>query len=111
MDKEEYNAYMRKYFKEHGGNQAFKRMVRNLRLEVINKLGGKCIKCGFNDTRALQLDHINGGGRQELLRCGTHYAMFKKILENPEGHQILCANCNWIKRHEKCEYRSGSYKV
>ena len=36
------------------------------RLKILKFLGNKCIKCGFNDWRALQVDHVNGGGRKEL---------------------------------------------
>ena len=26
---------------------------------------GKCMICGFTDPRALQIDHVNGGGAKE----------------------------------------------
>ena len=35
------------------------------RKEMIKLLGNTCIKCGFSDIRALQVDHINGGGSNE----------------------------------------------
>jgi hypothetical protein len=68
---------------------------------VLTFLGGKC-KCGFSDFRALQIDHKNGGGCAELksLNWQNYHT---KVLENPNDYQILCANCNWIKRHEKNE--------
>lgn len=63
----------------------------------------KCQKCGFSDIRALSIDHINGGGR-------AHRQSVKKIyrwlIRNnfPEGFQVLCMNCQFIKREENQEY-------
>jgi len=76
-------------------------------MKAITKLGGKCAICGFSDERALQIDHIKGGGIQDVKKHGNHYTMYKHILENPDGYQVLCANCNWIKRHRNHELPSG----
>jgi len=78
-----------------------------IRQFVIDHLGGKCVKCGFSDTRALQIDHVSGGGKQELstLKGGKYY---KQVIKDQTGkYQLLCANCNWIKRIENGEV--GSY--
>ena len=75
---------------------------RKQRLEVLDLLGGQCTECGFADKRALQIDHIGGGGgleRRDIGGSGIH----KRILDGVSGYQLLCANCNWIKRHEKKE--------
>jgi hypothetical protein len=85
------------------------RLVQNARNECFNLLGRKCVKCGFEDMRALQIDHIDGGGLEEKKKLGT-YKMYKKILNHPELYQILCANCNWIKRHENNELRGRRKK-
>ena len=75
-----------------------------LRLAVLKKLGEKCIQCGFADWRALQIDHVKNNGAEE--RKELHYKRFyKKILEMTqtelqENYQLLCANCNWIKKYE-----------
>ena len=83
---------------------------REARLEVVRLLGGVCVKCGFDDTRALQIDHVNGGGGQERRKV-SNQKMYTLILEEVKQgsskYQILCANCNWIKRHEKGEH--GDY--
>ena len=76
------------------------------RLVVLGKMGGKCIKCGFDDYRALQIDHINGRGCRERKESGysSNYQVLKDILNGKtEKYQLLCANCNWIKRWENNE--------
>jgi len=65
----------------------------------------KCRCCGFSDIRALQIDHIHGGGRKEVKEIGV-YAIYLKILdmsieEARKEYQVLCANCNRIKETEK----------
>lgn len=82
---------------------------RRVRKEALEILGSKCCKCGFSDIRALQIDHINGGGNRERKEKGD-YAMYKGVILNPEKYQLLCANCNWIKRHENHENGTGRPK-
>ena len=85
----------------------------SLRQKVIDSLGGKCKRCGFKDIRALQVDHINGGGYQELKKLSAKYR-YKLVLEtiktNKNKYQLLCANCNWIKRFEDKEVRGAPRK-
>lgn len=75
-----------------------------LRKAVIRKLGNKCKRCSFKDIRALQIDHIHGGGVKEL-KTLRRERMYLNILEDKEKnkYQLLCANCNWIKRYENKE--------
>jgi len=86
---------------------------REVRQKLIKMFGGKCVKCGFDDWRALQIDHINGGGnkqRQEDKRFKDQRAMLKLFMEHPEEKskcQLLCANCNWVKRYEGGERWNG----
>ncbi|MDD3412375.1 MAG: hypothetical protein PHY47_00055 [Lachnospiraceae bacterium] len=80
--------------------EAKKEFYKNKRLEVINALGDKCCRCNFDDLRVLQIDHINGGGSQERkTKSGTSYLYH--VLKNLSKYQLLCANCNWIKRYEE----------
>jgi hypothetical protein len=81
----------------------------NLRKLIIKKMGEKCVKCGFNDYRALQIDHINGGGGKERkLGRNNQGKVYRTILlssmeEIKNKYQLLCANCNWIKKCENDE--------
>ncbi len=72
--------------------------------EVHQVLGGDiCNECGFNDPRAMQIDHINGGGRADRAQFSSYYRWLDDIIDNPEKArkklQILCVNCNIIKQH------------
>ena len=76
---------------------------RQYRKDLIQALGGKCVRCGFSDERALQVDHVQNNGaqhrREKASSTGTYY---RDILKNIDSgkYQLLCANCNWIKQHE-----------
>lgn len=78
--------------------ESYRRKMR----EVHRLLGGVCAHCGFSDPRALQVDHVDGGGNAERRRIGQHQVM-KRVLAGEPGYQLLCANCNWIKLHERRE--------
>lgn len=86
-----------------------------LKQKVIDKLGGRCINhlknfgCECTDIKILQIDHVKGGGnkeRNEIISLATFY---RKVLNDNSGmYQILCSNCNILKRlqnHEIHEYR------
>ena len=74
-------------------------------------MGGKCVSCGFSDYRALQIDHINSDGKQErnLMNRRDYYPnVLASFLAKEGRYQLLCCNCNWIKRSELKEYRKRS---
>lgn len=87
---------------------------RNARNAAVEALGGKCVRCGFDDSRALQIDHINGGGTKERrngdVKGNFHKHVLQSFLKNENKYQLLCANCNWIKRSELHENR-GYVKI
>jgi len=79
---------------------------RNQRRKLLDLLGGKCAHCGFTDYRALQIDHIEGGGMKDIRSFGNMRTYYKNVMNDKTAkYQILCANCNWIKRHENNENR------
>lgn len=89
--------------------QEYMRQTRQkYRMEAFEILGGaRCKRCGLDDLRVLQIDHVNGGGRGELSRIGGGNALVHQVRREPSKYQVLCANCNWIKRHENGEYVGG----
>ena len=77
------------------------------RQEVIEFFGSKCMRCGFDDTRALQIDHIAGGGRKDRASYSSIQEFYKKVIEEKANkYQLLCANCNQIKRLQNMEHRT-----
>ena len=85
-----------------------RKLYARWREAVFAVLGNACVRCGFEDRRALQIDHVYGDAAEDRKRfCGGRYriAYFKRIIEHPDRYQILCANCNWIKRAENGEQR------
>lgn len=90
--KEEIAAYMKPYSQR-------RRLTRRLR--IIEHLGGVCGRCGIDDWRVLQVDHVLGGGRQERLSSTSGDRYYDEIMESPPGkYQLLCANCHQIKHYE-----------
>ncbi len=82
--------------------------IRNklARQKIFFVLGDKCKRCGFTDLRALQIDHVNGNGFAHRKGSeSTARGLWKAVKRDFFAFQILCANCNWIKRVELKEYR------
>lgn len=96
--------YMKKYQKTHRASvrKACRDYTARKRQAILAFMGGKCVICGFDDWRALQVDHVNGGGTKEWARVNSP-ARFEMIKANPQNYQLLCANHNWIKKYERDE--------
>ena len=77
------------------------------RASIISLFGGKCCRCGFDDWRALQVDHVNGGGNKQRKSGISLWSYYDEIESGDRSKlQLLCANCNQIKRYEEGEHRS-----
>jgi predicted amidophosphoribosyltransferase len=79
-----------------------KKVIKNLRLEVLQHYGMQCKCCGETNSNLLSIDHIEGGGRkhkENILITDKTTSLFKWIKKNnfPNGFQILCFNCNMTK--------------
>lgn len=56
---------------------------------------------GLSDPRVLAIDHRNGGGGVQR-RAGLKQAkLYRYVLSHVDEFQLLCHNCNWIKRLEE----------
>lgn len=87
------------------------------RNEILDFLGRRCAKCGFDqNVLALQIDHINGDGYVERAAVhGDGQRYYNNILKNLkidgcDKYQILCANCNIIKKYENNENKPRIYE-
>jgi len=101
-DIEAWNKKGRDYYKTSREKVLKRHQI--LRFKVLQKLGNKCVRCGFDDWRALQVDHVKNNGHEERKKLRPR-ELYEKILELPkdeleENYQLLCANCNWIKKYE-----------
>lgn len=82
-----------------------------LKIEIVNHYGGRCVYCGETDISKLSVDHVNGDGgkrRKEGIygALGAGFQLYYWLRRNkyPDGYQICCRECNWIKgnmNHEK----------
>ena len=96
-----------------------RRIAWKYREQALQALGSACVRCGFTDPRALQIDHKEGNGmaHRRALTKGKRYSgdaqtrLHKDVLANLSRFQLLCANCNWIKRHENAEDGHGPWRT
>lgn len=82
--------------------------TRNLRFALLLKFGNKCSICGYDDHRALQIDHKKNNGSIE--RKKYTWKLRKMMLkmsqkELEENYQLLCANCHTIKTYDQTWFK------
>ena len=69
------------------------------RQSILNLYGRKCSNCGYRrNERALQLDHIEGNPDPRYRGSWKLYDAILSGVLPKQSFQILCANCNFIKR-------------
>ncbi len=113
--KEERKEHRRRYYQENRerilhsprNREVRNRLRANLKREVILHYGNGeivCSRCGFKDIKALSIDHINGGGNKHRRKIKNFYYWLRKN-NFPEGYQVLCMNCQFIKKIEEDEHR------
>jgi hypothetical protein len=58
----------------------------------------------------LQIDHVNGGGRQHMKKIGVGVSFYKAIIsENfPASYRVLCANHNWKHKANLAREKAGA---
>lgn len=82
------------------------------RQEVIDRLGGKCVRCGRTDGK-LHLDHIDKS-KKKMRAADLHSVNDKKFENEIKNLQILCEDCHKEKTKESWDYstpkpRHGTY--
>lgn len=69
---------------------------------------------GAKNIWALSVDHINGGGckhTEELKKLGTNFYAWLIKNNYPKGFQVICMNCNMIKKVQNREdYRTRQFR-
>jgi len=73
----------------------------DLRSRAVAHLGGACKSCGIRDARVLCFDHIDGlkGQKRE-----SQDMVLRQVLAGSTAYQLLCHNCNHLKRFENHEF-------
>lgn len=62
----------------------------------------KCAKCGNDDYRVLEFDHLDKNDKSYNVGEGLKKGFgFESILQEIEKCQVLCANCHRIKTFEE----------
>jgi hypothetical protein len=82
-------------------NQRMRNRKRKMKDKIIEiKKNSKCIRCGFDDARALQFHHINPSDK--LFAIGNRYMAYTWdiIQKEIDKCEILCANCHSIEHYE-----------
>ena len=99
-----------KEYKQQYNRQYF----QNLRSQIIQLYGDKCLGCGNPYYGFLEIDHILGGGNQHLKECGGDtYRMYKAILAEgcrPDKYRVLCKACNGLARWYSIEKIQAIFK-
>lgn len=83
--------------------KANKDSYERLKARTYETLGTVCAHCGFSDVRALQIDHIEGSGAEARRQGKKGKTLFLDVIRDSTPYQLLCANCNVIKRIENNE--------
>lgn len=83
------------------------RRYRKNRLEKVKRelqlvLGGKCVRCGIDDPRLLDFDHIDPLRKTMMISQELHKPM-PLLLEEIKNCQLLCPNCHRLKNLENKE--------
>jgi hypothetical protein len=86
--------------KYNSSHSAYVKVHRaNLKRQIIEAYGQKCVCCGETMYQFLTPDHINGGGSEHLRRRGT-IGIYRDIIKEGfprDKYRILCMNCNWAR--------------
>lgn len=75
------------------------RYMLKLKRKALEKVGGvKCVNCGCDEIRALEINHVNGGGSKEKRAARLHGSLFYRAIasgrRSTEGLDVRCRVCN-----------------
>jgi hypothetical protein len=92
--------------------QTWRERKQEIRKKLQAELGGKCVKCGIDDYRLLDFDHIDPKTKTMHISRKLNLP-FETLLEEAKKCQLLCANCHRIKTIETRQFdpRSRKYRV
>jgi hypothetical protein len=110
--------YDRNYYLAHleEKKQGFRQRYQKWRMEIFELLGGAvCVRCGCDDMRILEINHVNGNGNREYSYGRSTLPFYRSILDgtrNTEDLNVLCRICNALDFAErKCPELKGRFGV
>lgn len=88
-----------RYKKAHPENNRAcgRRVYTKARYEAILHYSSgslRCSSCGESHYEFLEIDHINGGGKEQKREIGNSIYPWLRRNGYPGGYQVLCSNCN-----------------
>lgn len=91
-NKERRKEYKR--FKYLNGTVPWRIKQREL---ILTAYGRKCARCGNDDIRVLDLDHVNGDGAAHRKKVSS-WKVYGEVISTgfPDNFRLLCKNCNWL---------------
>jgi hypothetical protein len=81
--------------------KAYRDRIRLAAIDFYSDGTRRCAHCGEGRIPVLDLDHVNGNGREHRPVKGIGgYRAYQHALqvEDKTQYRILCRNCNWIAR-------------
>ena len=114
IHKAKVREYNRSHPKSNDNKKHSKNWRKNLKIEIFSHYSGtnppQCANpFGEHDKpyttlEALSIDHINNDGaerrRNNKQNTSSRIYLWLKKKKYPEGFQVLCMNCQWIKKHK-----------
>ncbi len=93
-----------KLYWDKNGHDIYQRNNRywKRKLAIIESLGGKCVKCGFSDHRAIDINHIDPSTK--VRPRGGQYTWSRRFKDwdaNAGNLELLCANCHRLHTWEQ----------
>jgi predicted nucleic acid-binding Zn ribbon protein len=77
---------------------------QKMRALALAAMGGKCMRCGFDDERCLHFDHripLHRGKNGMDRKAHTSDRTYRAVLNGDHStYELLCANCHAIKTRE-----------
>lgn len=82
-----------------------KNQAASAKKQAFEYYGNSCIRCGYDDPRALTIDHVNQDGykqrnSQGRRLSGTKLYKWLRVNNYPPGFRTLCMNCQFIVYNE-----------
>ena len=87
-------------------NPIMKEMLRQAKIDMVNFLGGKCIRCGYSHPEAIDFHHIDASKKSFGIGKSTlHYPLTsQKHIDELQKCVPLCKNCH-------AEYHAGRFDL